>query len=111
MSAIWQTLLSIIQNSGFTGLAQEPLYIVMLVVGCFLLYLAIVRGFEPLLLLPIAFGMILANLPGSNIIHMQYFIGVGDEVTLPDFEAMAETISGAGMLLCIVHIVCMLCES
>ena len=82
MSAIWQTLLSIIQNSGFTGLAQEPLYIVMLVVGCFLLYLAIVRGFEPLLLLPIAFGMILANLPGSNIIHMQYFIGVGDEVLL-----------------------------
>ena len=82
MSAIWQTLLSIIQNSGFTGLAQEPLYIVMLVVGCLLLYLAIVRGFEPLLLLPIAFGMILANLPGSNIIHMQYFIGVGDEVLL-----------------------------
>ncbi|MBQ9855913.1 MAG: sodium ion-translocating decarboxylase subunit beta, partial [Clostridia bacterium] len=35
----------------------------MIVVACGLLYLAIVKQFEPLLLLPIAFGMLLANLP------------------------------------------------
>ena len=40
---------------------------VMLLVSCFLLYLAIARKFEPLLLLPIAFGMLLANLPGADL--------------------------------------------
>ena len=39
----------------------------MLLVGCILLYLAIVKKYEPLLLVPIAFGMILANLPGANM--------------------------------------------
>lgn len=74
MSAFLDTLLSIWQNSGFMGIIEEPGYLVMLIVGCVLLYLAIVKEYEPLLLLPIAFGMILANLPGSGIIHMQYFL-------------------------------------
>lgn len=42
-------------------------YIIMIAVACFLLYLAIVKGFEPLLLVPIAFGMLLVNLPGIGI--------------------------------------------
>ena len=67
MSAILDTLMSIARNSGFVGLAQEPGYLAMIVVACILLYLAIVKEFEPLLLLPIAFGMLLANLPGSGI--------------------------------------------
>lgn len=41
--------------------------LVMLCIGCFLLYLAIKKGYEPLLLLPIAFGMILTNLPGAGL--------------------------------------------
>ncbi len=40
---------------------------VMIAVACFLLYLAIVKQFEPLLLLPIAFGMLLANLPAAGM--------------------------------------------
>ena len=56
------------------GIAQNPGYLVMIVIACVLLYLAIVRQFEPLLLLPIAFGMLLANLPFGEIIHMEYFI-------------------------------------
>ncbi|MBR5680344.1 MAG: sodium ion-translocating decarboxylase subunit beta, partial [Clostridia bacterium] len=39
-----------------------------------LFYLAIVKKFEPLLLLPIAFGMLLANLPGANLYHIELFI-------------------------------------
>ncbi len=79
MSAFFDTLTSIFQNSGFAQFTAEGgyLYLIMIVIGCFLLYLAIVHKFEPLLLLPIAFGMILANLPGSGIIHMEYFIGEG----------------------------------
>ena len=44
-------------------------YIVMIIVACLLLYLAIGKGFEPLLLVPIAFGMLLVNLPNTGI-HM-----------------------------------------
>ena len=40
---------------------------VMILIGCFLLYLAIKKQYEPLLLLPIAFGMILSNLPGAGL--------------------------------------------
>ncbi len=74
MQAFFETIQKIIESSGFARIAAEPLYLVMIVVACVLLYLAIVREFEPLLLLPIAFGMLLANLPGSGIIHMEYFL-------------------------------------
>lgn len=58
---IWNTLLDIWQGSGFANMSIPNL--IMLVVACVLLYLAIVRKYEPLLLIPIAFGMLLVNLP------------------------------------------------
>ena len=48
-------------------------YIVMYVIIGALFYLAIVKKFEPLLLMPIAFGMLLANLPGAELMHLEYF--------------------------------------
>lgn len=48
-------------------------YLIMYVIVGALFYLAIVKKFEPLLLLPIAFGMLLANLPGANLIHLDFF--------------------------------------
>ena len=48
-------------------------YLAMYVIIGALFYLAIVKKFEPLLLLPIAFGMLLANLPGANLIHLDMF--------------------------------------
>lgn len=52
---------------GDTGLANfVPGQVVMMVVGALLLYLAIARGYEPLLLLPIGFGAILANIPAAG---------------------------------------------
>ena len=48
-------------------------YLVMYIFIGALFYLAIVKKFEPLLLMPIAFGMLLANLPGANLIHLEYF--------------------------------------
>ncbi len=48
-------------------------YLVMYVIVGVLFYLAIVKKFEPLLLMPIAFGMLLANLPGANLIHLDFF--------------------------------------
>ena len=46
---------------------------VMIALACFLLYLAIKKQFEPLLLLPIAFGMLLTNLPGAEMFHPTLF--------------------------------------
>lgn len=48
--------------------------IVMFVIAFALVYLAIVKQFEPLLLLPIAIGMLLTNLPGANMFHLDFFI-------------------------------------
>ena len=47
--------------------------LIMIAIACVLCYLAIVKKFEPLLLMPIAFGMLLANLPGAELIHLDYF--------------------------------------
>jgi oxaloacetate decarboxylase beta subunit len=50
-----------------TGLAQIQLpYVIMLMVGCFFIYLGIAKDYEPLLLVPIGFGIILGNLPGTE---------------------------------------------
>jgi len=58
---------TIFEGSGFAALTWQQL--VMLVVACVLVYLAIVKKFEPLLLLPIAFGMLLANLPLAGLME------------------------------------------
>lgn len=47
--------------------------LLMIIVSCVLMYLAIVKQFEPLLLLPISFGMLLANLPLSDMMHPEWF--------------------------------------
>lgn len=62
---IGQTFVKFLQDTGFATISWQQA--VMLVISCFLLYLAIVKQYEPLLLLPIAFGMLLANLPGANL--------------------------------------------
>ena len=49
--------------------------LIMIGIACVLCYLAIVKKFEPLLLLPIAIGMLLTNLPGLGIFHESYFAG------------------------------------
>ena len=69
MTQFIDTLVGIFQSSGFARFGEPGgyLYAIMICVGCFLLYLAIVKEFEPLILLPMAFGMILANLPAAAL--------------------------------------------
>ena len=78
MSFIVDFFTSLYESTGFPILFSDPALfiktIVMYVIIGSLFYLAIVRKFEPLLLLPIAFGMLLANLPGANLFHMELFI-------------------------------------
>ena len=65
-----ESLGKFIDSMGFANIQWQQL--VMLLVACLLLYVAIVKKFEPLLLVPIAFGMILANLPGTGITDHAY---------------------------------------
>ena len=57
----------LLAESGFAALSWRE--VIMLIVSCVLLYLAIEKKFEPLLLLPIAFGMLLANLPEAGLMY------------------------------------------
>ncbi|MFW5647898.1 MAG: sodium ion-translocating decarboxylase subunit beta, partial [Candidatus Alkaliphilus sp. MAG34] len=58
-------IVDFLRNIGFASLTVGQL--LMIGISCLLLYLAIKKGFEPLLLVPIAFGMLLANLPLAGI--------------------------------------------
>jgi len=80
-------IVSIAKSTGFAN-GELPEYI-MIVVACGLLYLAIVKQFEPLLLLPIAFGMLLANLPLG---------GVMDHATYTFYDTMEEAVAAAKTL-------------
>ena len=71
LSYVEESLMNFLTSTGFAGLTWET--IVMIVVACILLYLAIVKQFEPLLLLPIAFGMLLTNLPGAGLFNSELF--------------------------------------
>ena len=65
-----------LNDTGFAQLfAGDWLCLVMIVISCILFYLAIVKKFEPLLLLPIAFGMLLTNLPGAGLYHPELYEG------------------------------------
>ena len=65
MEKIWNTIVAFFQGSGIAGFFAKGgwLNLIMIVVACVLLFLAIKKDFEPYLLLPIAFGMLLVNLP------------------------------------------------
>ena len=68
-----QAVMNFLNQTGFMALAQNYKLIIMLLISFVLMYLAIVKKFEPLLLLPIAFGMMLTNLPGAGMFHEELF--------------------------------------
>ena len=70
------TLQTLWETSGFYLAASDWRQIVMILVGCLLLYLGIVKKFEPLLLVGIAFGTLLTNLPGGGLYHPELWDGV-----------------------------------
>ncbi len=65
MTSFTETLAKIWTDSGFSAMTWQQG--VMILVACVLIYLAIVKKYEPLLLLPISFGMLLANLPLAGL--------------------------------------------
>ena len=85
MEGIINTIINFIGNMGFNYIFGEKSfneagqwmgwqYLVMYLIAGVLIYLAIGKKFEPLLLLPIAIGMFLTNLPGANLFHLEMWI-------------------------------------
>ena len=74
---ILESLTDFVHQSGFGLFFVDDGWkmAVMIGIACFLLWLAIKKQFEPLLLLPIAFGMLLTNLPGAEMFHSELFAG------------------------------------
>ena len=75
-STVGQDIINFLQSSGIYQMFVADggwKCLVMLALACFLLYLAIKKQYEPLLLLPIAFGMLLTNLPGAGMFHSEIF--------------------------------------
>jgi sodium ion-translocating decarboxylase, beta subunit len=68
---ILESLQQFLSSTGILSITWQQ--IVMILISCVLLYLAIVKKYEPLLLLPIAFGMLLTNLPMGGIYHPEFF--------------------------------------
>ena len=70
LSGVWAVIVSILSNSGYAYFFTADggwKNLVMIIVAFVFLWLGIKQGFEPLLMIPIAFGMLLANLPGANL--------------------------------------------
>lgn len=77
-------LTSFLTNTGYYFIAQDLRYIIMILVGCLFLYLGIAKKYEPLLLVPIAFGIVVGNIPffkgfgigiyeANSVFHYLYF--------------------------------------
>ncbi len=79
MEQFISTIKELLYSSGYANM--HWLNLVLIGVSCFFIYLAIARQYEPLLLLPIAFGMLLANLPFGNLMHPELF---AEQVVIQD---------------------------
>ena len=116
-----EAIMNFIQATGFYQIATgDWKVLIMMIIAFGLLYLAIVKKFEPLLLLPIAFGMLITNLPGAGMYHEILFagghvnweifggqaieepfltglrdIGVSDAVLAPWFQALQDAAAAA----------------
>ena len=72
-----ESIVNFLNSTGIAKLISSDGWwknLIMIAVAAILIYLAIVKKFEPLLLLPIAIGMLLTNLPGSTLFHLDFFI-------------------------------------
>ena len=98
LNGIIETIKNFIQNTGiaqlFNGDTAWWQYVVMYIIAFVLIYLAIAKKFEPLLLLPIAIGMLLTNLPGAHLFHLDMW--VNKDMTV--LESIKAVISEGGLL-------------
>lgn len=93
----WGKIVKFCKTSGIAGLGENWKAIIMLLISCLLIYLAIAKQYEPLLLLPIAFGMLLSNLPGAEMYHSELWSNFLDENS-PAYHSYGTILKEGGML-------------
>ena len=102
MAGIIETIKNFIGNMGFNKIFGDAFlvdgwkYLVMYAISIVLIYLAIAKKFEPLLLLPIAIGMLLTNLPGANLFHLDMWIDDAGKLTV--LESIKMVLNKGGFL-------------
>ena len=99
---IGEILLTLWNDSGFAAIVSNFgaggwQNLVMLIISCVLLYLAIVKKFEPLLLCGIAFGCLLSNLPGGGLYHQELWDAFMD-ATSPYYHSYGNIMSHGGLI-------------
>ena len=99
---IGEILLTLWNDSGFAAIisgfgAGGWQNLVMLIISCVLLYLAIVKQFEPLLLCGIAFGCLLSNLPGGGLYHQELWDAFMD-ASNPAYHSYGAIMSHGGLI-------------
>ena len=82
MNGFMEILDRVYEMTAVSNIVQEPSFLVMYLIAFILLYLGIVKKYEPLLLIPIAFGVLIANFPGGDMGVIQ--ADPQGFVTLPD---------------------------
>ena len=92
---MWNDVITFFQTMGFMNMDWQQG--VMLLISFFLLYLAIKKQYEPLLLLPIAFGMLLTNLPGAGMYHPELWANFLD-ATHEGYHSYGYIMKNAGLL-------------
>ena len=92
---MWNDFISFFQGMGFLNMEWQQG--AMLLISFFLLYLAIKKQYEPLLLLPIAFGMLLTNLPNANMYHPELWANFLD-ATHEGYHSYGYILKNAGLL-------------
>lgn len=100
LDGIIETIKNFIQNTGIAQLVNNNpdwwKYLIMYVIAVVLMYLAIAKKFEPLLLLPIAVGMLLTNLPGAGLFHLDMWID--NTGTMSVLDSLKMVINHGGFL-------------
>ena len=99
MVNIGEILLNLWSGSGFAtfGVGDNWKCALMIIIGCVLLYLGIVKKFEPLLLVGIAFGCILSNLPMGGLYHQELWDAFMDPAN-PAYHSYGAVLKGGGLL-------------
>ena len=108
MEGIINTIKNFIGSMGFNYIFGEDSfvdgrwmgwqYLVMYAIAFVLIYLAIGKKFEPLLLLPIAIGMLLTNLPGANLFHLDMWIAADEATHLTVLDSIKLVVNKGGFL-------------
>lgn len=100
LEGIIETVKNFIQSTGIAQLINDNpdwwKYLIMYAISFVLIYLAIAKKFEPLLLLPIAIGMLLTNLPGANLFHLGMWVDNSGKLTV--LESVKLAVSEGGFL-------------